>query len=962
MNHQHQRLLAETEFLRISNQTDQADTYYKQAITSTRTYNYWQTAALTNELTAKLYLFFGKERIAAGYMQEAYDSYTRLGVKAKTNDLTQRYPNLIHPILQQTSFAHNLLKTLAAFATFYQSVYDASSYSFTSTSFNPMINFATILEAAQNLSTLIQPNELLCQLTQIVLQNAEGERCALILPNQEGEWQVRVIATLDNTQLFTAPLSDYPHLPVRLIQFVKNTQDVVVIDNLKTDLPVIDEYLIQRQPKSLLCLPILYQGRLIGILYLKNLSASGVFTHDRILVLNFLCTQAAIALENAKLYAAEQEKTEKLQASEQRLKIIFEQASDAILLWGESGFIDCNQAALDLFQYQDKSQLLNLHPPQISPEFQPDGMSSVVKGQQIMPQVFARGSLKLEWVHQRSNGESFDAEVTLTAIPYQGGKIIHGLIRDISNRKRLEAEQQRLIDILEVTPDYVGIANAKGELIWGNQPLRSLRPDFNQMKHISEFQPAWANEIFLNQAIPAAIVQGSWSGELAILDDKGREIPISQVIVAHKSASGEVEHFSTIMRDVSDHKAYKQNLEQTNAELIRATRKKDEFLATMSHELRTPLNAILGMTQGLQEEIFGPINERQLNALNTVEKSSTHLLSLINDILDVAKIESGQVTLNYSPIDVQQLCSSSMVFVKQQALRKNIRLHTQIPQPLPELLADEVRIRQVLLNLLTNAVKFTPEGGRVTLSVVVYAPVEAPSQPTYLRFAVADTGIGIAPENIPKLFQPFIQIDSALNRQQTGTGLGLALVRQIVELHGGQVALSSELGVGSCFTVYVPHTPSIGLLPSESLPNAPEFERTASVVSAPVPTQTPLILLAEDNAANVATLSSYLQVKGYRLVYAVNGREAIDLSLVHQPDLILMDIQMPEFDGLEAIRQIRQQEGLRETPIIALTALAMGGDRERCLAAGANEYLSKPVKLKQLDASIKALLAERRPQ
>ncbi|HEY9827277.1 MAG TPA: PAS domain S-box protein [Stenomitos sp.] len=399
-----------------------------------------------------------------------------------------------------------------------------------------------------------------------------------------------------------------------------------------------------------------------------------------------------------------------------------------------------------------------------------------------------------------------------------------------------------------------------------------------------------------------------------------------------------------------------QQLSLSNQALARATRLKDEFLANMSHELRTPLNAILGMTEGLQEGIFGSINERQLSALNTVERSSTHLLSLINDILDVAKIESGQLTLTYSPIDVQQLCSSSMAFVQQQALRKRIQLHAQIPQSLPALFADEVRMRQMLLNLLTNAVKFTPEGGQVTLSVVVCAHAEDPSQPTYLRFAVADTGIGIAPENIPKLFQPFVQIDGALNRQQTGTGLGLALVRQIVELHGGQVGLTSELGVGSCFTVDLPH------MRSTSLPNTPEFEHTRSAVSDIISNQGPLVLLAEDNAANVATLSSYLQAKGYRLMYAVTGREAINLSLVHRPDLILMDIQMPEVDGLEAIRQIRQHASLRETPIIALTALVMKGDRERCLAAGANAYLSKPVKLKQLNTSIKTLLADCKPQ
>ncbi|BFM40333.1 PAS domain S-box protein [Synechocystis sp. LKSZ1] len=392
----------------------------------------------------------------------------------------------------------------------------------------------------------------------------------------------------------------------------------------------------------------------------------------------------------------------------------------------------------------------------------------------------------------------------------------------------------------------------------------------------------------------------------------------------------------------------------TNTELERATRLKDEFLANMSHELRTPLNAVLGMTEGLQEGIFGLINDKQLKALRTVESSANHLLSLINDILDVAKIESGQVSLDYSVTSIEQLCYSSLAFVKQQALKKQIRLETNIPPRLPAITIDEIRMRQVLLNLLTNAVKFTSEGGRVKLAVSVL--LSDPGTLPYLRLAITDTGIGIAPENIAKLFKPFVQIDSALNRKYTGTGLGLALVKQIVELHGGRVGLTSELGVGSCFTVDLPYRAASSIANSGNIglenEAALSFLETGALESA----RGPLILLAEDEPANVITISSYLEAKGYRLICANDGREALELALAHPPDLVLMDVQMPEMDGLEAIRKMRQQASLCNIPIIALTALAAEGDRERCLAAGADDYLSKPVRLKQLDSTIKALL------
>ncbi|MGJ5628319.1 GAF domain-containing protein [Nostoc sp. CALU 1950] len=403
-----------------------------------------------------------------------------------------------------------------------------------------------------------------------------------------------------------------------------------------------------------------------------------------------------------------------------------------------------------------------------------------------------------------------------------------------------------------------------------------------------------------------------------------------------------------------------QQLAVSNQELARATRLKDEFLANMSHELRTPLNAILGMTEGLQEEVFGVVTEQQLKALRTIERSGSHLLELITDILDVAKIEAGQIELDYTSISVARLCQSSLVFIKQQALQKRIQLEIKLQTNLPDLLVDERRIRQVLINLLNNAVKFTPERGRIILEVTqLFRNISTTdlTEQHFLHFAVTDTGIGISPENIKNLFQPFVQIDSALNRQYAGTGLGLALVKRIVELHGGSVGLISELGVGSCFTIDLPYTPSFGVSPEMTADDqpavTPERDSPSTDESASL---TPLILLAEDNEANISTVSSYLKAKGYRIVLAQNGQEAIDVAKTYHPDLILMDIQMPGMDGLEAMRQIRLDSNLVDIPIVALTALAMTGDRDRSLKAGANDYLSKPIKLKQLATTIQQLL------
>ncbi len=405
-----------------------------------------------------------------------------------------------------------------------------------------------------------------------------------------------------------------------------------------------------------------------------------------------------------------------------------------------------------------------------------------------------------------------------------------------------------------------------------------------------------------------------------------------------------------------------QELQQKNDALAKATRLKDEFLANMSHELRTPLNAILGLSEALQDSLFGTLTEEQHHAIATVETSGKHLLELIDDILDLSKISAGKLELKTAPTCISTLCNSSLLLVKQQASERGIQLTHDLPSGLSSILVDERRIRQVLINLLNNAVKFTPEGGEVSLRVAVgsgatwqgtvQVPEQFVTQPGQLiLFQVTDSGIGIAPNDVPRLFQPFTQIDSQLNRTQSGTGLGLAMVKQITELHGGTVAVASQLGQGSCFTVALPY-----LQPMDSPSSAPTPLVLTPASDNPESPLAPLILLAEDNQANIETFTAYLKALGYRCLVAEDGAEAIAIAQDQQPDIILMDIQMPGMDGLEATRRLRTDTRLDKTPIIALTALAMAGDEERCLAAGANHYLSKPVRLRELVTVIQRLL------
>jgi PAS domain S-box-containing protein len=383
-----------------------------------------------------------------------------------------------------------------------------------------------------------------------------------------------------------------------------------------------------------------------------------------------------------------------------------------------------------------------------------------------------------------------------------------------------------------------------------------------------------------------------------------------------------------------------QRVADRTAELARVARAKDEFLASMSHELRTPLNGILGTAEVIAEGVYGPVDGEMRAALGRVEESGRHLLSLINDILDVAKVEAGKLALEPGPVAVEDLCRASLRLVQEPAQRKRIRLALGGQLDLPTIVADERRLKQVLVNLLTNAVKFTPAGGKVGVDV------DTADDGATLCIAVWDTGVGIAAEDLPRLFQSFVQLDTRLAREQAGTGLGLALVRRLVGLHGGSVDVQSEPGRGSRFTVRLPAERAAAPAPAiaegpPSLPRAPAGAR--------------LVLLAEDDPTNVTAVRDLLHARGHEVRVAGDGAEAVRLAREIRPDVILMDVQMPGVDGLTAMRTLRASGDTRAIPILAVTALAMPGDRERCLAAGADDYLSKPVSIKRLVTAIESI-------
>ena len=408
---------------------------------------------------------------------------------------------------------------------------------------------------------------------------------------------------------------------------------------------------------------------------------------------------------------------------------------------------------------------------------------------------------------------------------------------------------------------------------------------------------------------------------------------VSDEVKARAQLASDRAHLETVVAERT------LELTDANTDLARAARLKDEFLASMSHELRTPLNAILGMTEATLERIWGPLTDQQVEKLELVQESGQHLLSLINDILDLSKIGAGKLLPEVTMVDVKDTASSTLRLVSQLAMERRIHVETVLPEEGAMVQTDGRMLMQILLNLLNNAVKFTPPGGTVTVEVTNDASQDA------VTCRVIDTGIGIAAEDMERLFQPFVQLQQGLSRPYGGTGLGLALVRRLAEQLHATVDVHSEVGKGSTFTVTVPRS-AIPLSSDE------DEDVVARITRLRTPQSRSTLLLAEDDEANVHTYVGYLQAKGYTVVVAKDGLEALAVARDVRPALILMDIQMPRLDGLEAIRQLRADPAFDDTPIIALTALAMPGDRERCMTAGSSGYISKPTSLKELREQI----------
>jgi len=566
---------------------------------------------------------------------------------------------------------------------------------------------------------------------------------------------------------------------------------------------------------------------------------------------------------------------------------------------------------------------------------------------------------------------------------YRQGELIGGLgiARDITERKRFEQQLQMFLRAIESAYDSSVIVNLDGQIVYANPatervfgydvtevygqnaaifypqdsqaPLtwlidQAIRPR-SEMITTSSSTPAIFTAVSTDRLTNRQPTPG-WSGEIICRRQTGEHFPaiISVSPILHEN--GEAMMVSITCRDITNQKAIQAELAAKNIELERASRHKSAFLANMSHELRTPLTAILGFASLLLQEIFGSLSDKQKFYVRSIEDSGAHLLRLIKDILDLSKIEAGKLKLNLNKVRVETVCQEVLMLIKEQAKQRHIQLECQLQPDLKPIEVDELRVRQMLLNLLSNALKFSDPGGSIGL--------EAEARSGGLYLTVWDEGVGISPEEQVLLFQPFQQLDSSLSREHDGTGLGLALTQKLAILHGGQVICQSTLGKGSRFTIVLPYERSINqeALGLDFIP----FDLTSNTAPQPNPQNANYhLMLVEDRESNALLICDILHYWGYQVHHVWSGREALMWLNDHQPDLILMDINLPEINGLEVTQRIKQNPQWSHIPVVAMTALAMVGDRERCLAAGVQDYVSKPINYEHLARVIDQHLAKK---
>jgi PAS domain S-box-containing protein len=572
-----------------------------------------------------------------------------------------------------------------------------------------------------------------------------------------------------------------------------------------------------------------------------------------------------------------------------------------------------------------------------------------------------------ELTYIRKDGSRFPAVVSVTALRDAQNTIIGYLLIGTDNtaRKQIEEERmkldQRLRDqhfytrsLLESNIDALMTTDPRGIITDVNKQMEALTGCTRDELIGAPFKNYFTDSARAEAGINRVLNEGKVTNyELTARARDGTLTVVSYNATTFHDRDRRLQGVFAAARDMTELKRFEHTLQQKNVELEDASRMKSEFLANMSHELRTPLNAIIGFSEVLKDGMVGDMTEQQRGFIGDIFGSGKHLLSLINDILDLSKVEAGKMQLDLELVEVTPLFKNSLSIIREKAATRHIQLGMDVAEGLGSIQADGRKVKQIVYNLLSNAVKFTGERGRVTLRACKVPraqvgqlsgawtgrgfPLTSDGEFTeFLEISVRDSGIGISPDGLERLFKPFSQIDSGLARRFEGTGLGLAMVKLLAELHGGAVAVESAVGEGSCFTVWLPLRAPTAVLPTPptGLPvvlGQPAGGRTALVV--------------EDDYKSAELIRVQLEAEGFTVLHAASGEAALILAVQQPLSLITLDIMLPQMDGWEFLDRIRQVPTLGSIPVVIVSIVA---DRNRGFALGAAAVVQKPIARQEL--------------
>lgn len=773
------------------------------------------------------------------------------------------------------------------------------------------------------------------------------------------------------------------HFPKYFREFL--TERVIDATDARTDprtSEFADAYLTPLGIGAMLDIPIRFKGKLVGVLCNEHVGPPRSWMLEEQQFSYAIASLVSLALEAVERLHAEGA----LRKSEGRTRLIIDTALSAVVGMDEQGRITgWNTQAEQTFGWTRQEAIGRMMTDTIIPhahrEAHQRGLERFIKtgdGPVL--------NKRIEITALRRDGTEFPIELAITPLRLENAYTFTAFVVDISERKQAEealrTSEARLM--MTVQGSHIGI--------W----------DWNLTTGSIYFSPQWKSQLGHDEAtLPNAFQE--WRSRIHPEDQALVHETIQSCLDGNKSQF-ELEHRlqhrdgsyrwilsrGSLIRDVygvaarmvgihidtTDRKRTEEELRAAKEAAEAASKAKSEFLANMSHEIRTPMNGVLGTAELL---LNSPLTDKQRHLASTVHRSGRTLLAIINDILDFSKIEAGKLDLECVGFDLTQLLDESLELFMEAARRKGLRLTQQIDERVPRYLqGDPIRLRQILMNLLSNAMKFTEAGGiSLTADYVSGTPTH-----TQLRISVTDTGIGIPPAAKLRIFDAFAQADGSTTRRYGGTGLGLSIAKQLVGLMGGAITVESEPGRGSTFSFTAQfELQPLGVEAATGLTSYPQLPKPQFTLehaygpSQPLPSSAgpesqhaghspARILVAEDSPVNREVAGGMLELLGYQAEMAENGRQAMELAARTHFDLVLMDCQMPEMDGLTATGEIRRHEaasGQQRLTIIALTANAMQGDREQCLAAGMDDYLTKPYTQVQLQAIVQKWLDKKRP-